>query len=310
MKPSVFLSHSSADKAIARRLFGALTDAGVRVWLDEREIRVGDDILDTIERGVKESDYVALLLTPRSIKSRWVMEELNAFRMAQVDEGRKRVLPLLFEDCDLPPLLKSKKYADFRNDFSSGLRELLYSLGIDKFPKPVSQVAHEDLLSNLSIIWDTSGKYRGKTWPELRSQVERTRGGIAILTEDLLEMVEYKSAPFREKAWKLRDTFRELISGASIQDADMLARVVIAAWEDHRDNINAAWLLVLMPKPLAAAVFCKAYERSPGTARWLFRTVYDFVVDPKADELVFEVDLIKQAGDLPAELKDFRRDDM
>jgi hypothetical protein len=51
--PSIFLSHSSADKPFARRLAGDLRARGVRVWLDEAEIGIGDSLIGTsAERGV------------------------------------------------------------------------------------------------------------------------------------------------------------------------------------------------------------------------------------------------------------------
>jgi len=38
------------------------------------------------------------------------------------------VLPLLKEDCTVPTLLKSKKYADFRFDYTQGLEDLMHAL--------------------------------------------------------------------------------------------------------------------------------------------------------------------------------------
>ena len=40
------------------------------------------------------------------------------------------VLPLLIEDCAIPELLKTKKYADFRLNYSDGLEDVL--LAVDR----------------------------------------------------------------------------------------------------------------------------------------------------------------------------------
>jgi hypothetical protein len=131
----VFLSYSSSDKEIARRLTDELTRVGVRVWLDECEIKVGDNIIQNIEQGIRDSDYLALILTPRSVTSKWVIEELSAARMVQ--PGSKKILPLLFETCEVPPLLKNTQWADFRGSFESGLQELLNALGMGKQKEPL-----------------------------------------------------------------------------------------------------------------------------------------------------------------------------
>src|SRR5688572_8445600 len=118
-RKSVFLSYSAADIANARRVHEALTSAGVRAWLDEREIKVGDDIPQAIDQGIAQSDYLAIILTQRSVASRWVRDEISAFQM-----GEAPILPMLFEDCELPPLLRAKKHADFRVDFELGLTQV------------------------------------------------------------------------------------------------------------------------------------------------------------------------------------------
>jgi len=45
--------------------------------------------------------------------------------MRQVTAGGTFILPLLLEDCQLPPLLAHRRHADFRGDYDSGLAELL-----------------------------------------------------------------------------------------------------------------------------------------------------------------------------------------
>ena len=56
---SVFLSHSSKDKPFVRELAGALADGGeIDVWLDEREIAPGDNIVGKIGDAL-EADFVS-----------------------------------------------------------------------------------------------------------------------------------------------------------------------------------------------------------------------------------------------------------
>jgi hypothetical protein len=65
------------------------------------------------------------VLSKVSTASRWVQAELNAALMEELSGKGVAVLPVLIEDCELPPLLKDRVYADFRDDFQAGLQKLL-----------------------------------------------------------------------------------------------------------------------------------------------------------------------------------------
>ena len=52
----VFLSHSSKDKAVVRAVAERLRADGLRVWIDDWEIRPGDSIPAKIETGERKGD--------------------------------------------------------------------------------------------------------------------------------------------------------------------------------------------------------------------------------------------------------------
>ncbi len=123
----VFISHSSHDKAVARRLVGDLRSLGHEPWLDEYAIQVGDSIPDKIEEGLQNADFVAVLLSPAAVQSGWVDREWKGKYWAEVSAGRVMVLPVLLEDCEIPLLLAPKKYADLRN-YATGLVQLVAAI--------------------------------------------------------------------------------------------------------------------------------------------------------------------------------------
>ncbi|MGD0946970.1 MAG: toll/interleukin-1 receptor domain-containing protein [Candidatus Binatia bacterium] len=55
----VFLSHSAKDKAVVRAIAERLRADGLRVWLDDWEIRPGDSIPAKIEDGLEHSRVLA-----------------------------------------------------------------------------------------------------------------------------------------------------------------------------------------------------------------------------------------------------------
>jgi len=129
---SVFISYCSQDRHFAKKLSSDLRLFGVKVWIDEGEIKVGDSLIEKIRRGIDQVDYLAVVLTPASANSEWVKKEVD-IAMNQEIEGRKvKVLPLLLKNCEIPWFLKGKKYAKFTTDdlYQQALSELLHRLGI------------------------------------------------------------------------------------------------------------------------------------------------------------------------------------
>jgi hypothetical protein len=122
--PKIFISYSSTNRDIARRIANALNKKDYVIWFDEWEIKVGDSIIDKINKGIVESDFLLILLSKGSMKSKWVSEELNAAKMKEITKRKTFILPLLVENCEVPPLISDKRYADFRTSFRSGINEI------------------------------------------------------------------------------------------------------------------------------------------------------------------------------------------
>lgn len=132
LPPKVFISHSHQDRGLVERLANDLLSNRILVWWDNWMIRVGDSLIRKIEEGISSSSYLCVVLTPASVSSAWVQEELSAALVRQLEEKRVFVMPVLAQDCEIPLFLRDKKYADFRTDYQDGLEQLLRSL------KPVS----------------------------------------------------------------------------------------------------------------------------------------------------------------------------
>jgi uncharacterized protein YjbI with pentapeptide repeats len=74
---SCFISYNHTDQSFARRLHDQLQGRGIRCWLDEHQMRPGDDIYEEIDRGIRFWDKVLLCCSQASLTSWWVDNEIN-----------------------------------------------------------------------------------------------------------------------------------------------------------------------------------------------------------------------------------------
>lgn len=132
--PSAFLSYSRADKTSAHELAKMLTQEGVVVWLDERELNIGDSLIQKISEGIEQTEYVIAVISTKSVKSNWVQKELSLAMTKEIEKRKVVVLPILIETCELPDFLKDKVYADFTKpqNYEREFLKLLKAMGIQK----------------------------------------------------------------------------------------------------------------------------------------------------------------------------------
>jgi formylglycine-generating enzyme required for sulfatase activity len=123
---TVFISYSHADREFVDQLADRLKASGVNVWIDKWMIKVGDSITDKINEGIGASDWLIVVLSCASVSSKWVREELNAAMIRNIEQGKHAfILPILIEECELPIILRHRKYANFKDDPEYAFQELL-----------------------------------------------------------------------------------------------------------------------------------------------------------------------------------------
>ncbi len=75
---SLFISYSSKDDALARRLHAGLQDQGVRCWFAPEDMKIGDKIRSRIDEAIHLQDKLLLLLSEHALASAWVEDEVEA----------------------------------------------------------------------------------------------------------------------------------------------------------------------------------------------------------------------------------------
>ncbi|NOT04024.1 MAG: TIR domain-containing protein [Anaerolineales bacterium] len=121
----VFISYSRKDMDFVRKLAGDLEKAGYDVWWDITDLRGGDDWVRTLPAAIEASQFFIIVLTPNSTTSEWVQKEYT-----QALTLHKKIIPLMFEACDVPFSLNTINYTNFLiGEYADNFKNLLSALG-------------------------------------------------------------------------------------------------------------------------------------------------------------------------------------
>lgn len=107
---SIFISYAHEDKEVANVLARALKRLGVRVWIDQGELRAGDSIIERISRAIADVHFVAALVSRHSVASGWCQKELALAQTSGIDQRGVRVLPLRLDHVEMPLSLADMLY--------------------------------------------------------------------------------------------------------------------------------------------------------------------------------------------------------
>lgn len=89
-----FICHASEDKAdFVRPLAHQLAKMGFLIWYDEFELKVGDSLRGSIDKGLTISRYGIVVLSKAFFAKNWPQYELNGL-VARELEGEKVILPI------------------------------------------------------------------------------------------------------------------------------------------------------------------------------------------------------------------------
>lgn len=89
-----FICHASEDKNnLVRPLAESLQAMGYAIWYDEFELKVGDSLRRSIDRGLARSRFGIVVLSPSFFAKNWPQYELDGL-VAKEKADRKVILPL------------------------------------------------------------------------------------------------------------------------------------------------------------------------------------------------------------------------
>ena len=162
----LFISHASEDKdAFVRPLAEALRKRGIRVWYDEFDLKIGDGLRTSIDRGLAESSFGLVILSPSFFGKKWTNRELDGLVSREIAEGRNLILPVWYhtsfeEVARYSPTLANTVALKYNEDIES-----LVSSIADRFnaSEPYLQLSGEHRVSLTSADGSTARWHMRRT---------------------------------------------------------------------------------------------------------------------------------------------------
>lgn len=111
----VFLCHSKEDKKVVRDLHARLVASGLNPWLDEEDLRPGQDWRAEVVNAIQKSMAVLVCISGNSIeKTGFVQREIRIALDAAEErpEGSIFIIPVRVEQCTVPTRLKHLQWVD------------------------------------------------------------------------------------------------------------------------------------------------------------------------------------------------------
>lgn len=118
-KWDAFISYSSANRELAKRVEADLEGVGLRAWLDDSEITLGVLLANELQLSIENSRVFVLLWSKQAAESRWVVSEiLTAFHVGRF------IIPCVIDDTRLPYFLDRTVWLNLTNYDGSVVQSL------------------------------------------------------------------------------------------------------------------------------------------------------------------------------------------
>jgi len=210
-KHDVFISHASPDKSTFVRPFAeALRRLGVNVWYDEFSIGLGDSIAEAIEKGIAQSAFGIVVISPRFIERKWAQHEYRALLSLNVEEDRK-IVPIWLG-------VTRAEVAAFSPSLADKLAIDTQYVDVDEAAIQILRLVRPDLYGQHPRA-ELEEMASGETLAKLQSEIEDLREQM----DELQEQIEEYQCPYcgsgladriqapadpEEKHWDTRETFQ------------------------------------------------------------------------------------------------------
>ena len=155
------ISYASEDRnAVAYPLQEALQREGLKVWLDQGQLRLGESVAGRIRQGLRDSLFTVAILSPDYLRKEWPKRELEA--------SLDKVLPVLHNVTHErvraeAPLIAALKSVSLEKDGQTSVVAAILDRVRSQQPKPRSDIA-------VDLAHGQAGR---QGWDDLETAIDR-----------------------------------------------------------------------------------------------------------------------------------------
>src|SRR5579884_897529 len=192
--PRIFVSHSHKDNEFGVKLVEdlrrVLGDESA-VWYDAKGgLHGGDTWWSKIIEEITARNIFIVVLSPDSMSSPWVNDEINlAWRQKNSPEG-KRIFPILYRQCKSRPDLDTLHNINFLppRTYEDAFNELLIALGLSPYigtNKPIPVANDPDTVFVRQITPQIEASFAAQDWPDIirKTNFLLKRAPVAVTSE-------------------------------------------------------------------------------------------------------------------------------
>ena len=128
---NIYISYTMEDRKFEEKLEADLRNNDIQIQSIASKILPGEVISERIVNEITNADCFIIILSQNSLKSSWVITELNLAISAFLKGDLKSIIPVILDkDVKIPSLLESIQYADFTkpSDYPKALHTLIASI--------------------------------------------------------------------------------------------------------------------------------------------------------------------------------------
>lgn len=283
---SYFLSYSRTDERFALRLATDLRARGVAMWVDQLDIRPSEHWDRAIERAVMSCRGLVVILSPRSVASDNVADEISY----AIDSG-KSVLPVKIEACTLPLRLTRKQVVDATGNYDRALQQCLDELMRGDGPPPAASKPAEP--APVSLDPSAVQKIKQQLAPILGPIAARLVDKEAVRSASIVELYNLVAAHID------KDAERERFLALAPKGADAPVRLKAETGSEERISQSAlpaaevetlAKLMAEYIGPIASVVV-KRESRTSASIKELRKQLAGMITDQRD-----RADFLRQSG--------------
>jgi TIR domain len=278
---NVFLSYRSVNRTWVLNLYDTLVEMGFKVFIDQAELVVGDQLVSRLGQALKKSQAGVLIWSAAAANSAWVESEYNRLETKATNDPSFRFVPVKLDKTELPEFADSRIFVDFSSypDGPNGgeLLRLVYGIcGKSLTPEAVrfankQNEAAIDMLNDIeaakknndaeeiirlfaenSVPWKTSAALGCKA-AETLTKLKKNNEALEIAQRILGKLYaagerDPETLGIYGRTWMDRYAQSNDISDL-VQSRDLYAEAFEKAPDDYYTGINAAAKSVFIGTP-------------------------------------------------------------